>query len=219
MRTVAVLLLFALAAVVAAQEEELLPVPGADSTEFPVLEAEQPAAAPVADAPATTPLSDETVIYRSVGADGSIIFSDTPSAGAVKVDLQETQTIEPPPPPRFEYQAPTGPPAAPYARLEIVNPENDAQIRENSGALNIDVALEPGLSGSDRVVILIDGQEAAAGTGTSFSLGNVDRGTHRIEAIIRGADGSTRMRSPASTFHMLRYHLPPPKPAKPPAKK
>jgi hypothetical protein len=171
----------------------------------------------VSDAP-EMPIEQGGAVYRSVGEDGSIVFSDSPSPGAEKVEIRETQTIEAPPPPNFVYERPQ-PAAAAYARVAIVDPADDAQIRENTGNLTVAVAVEPGLSGMDQVVLLMDGLEAAAGRQTSFSLQNVDRGTHALSAVVRSPDGKTLSTSPTVTFHMLRYHETPPKPAPAPKPK
>jgi len=187
--------------------------------------ADEPAPAPasaagdavVSDAPPAP--AEEGAIYRSVGADGSIVFSDKPSPGATKVEMQEAQTIEAPPPPSFVYERPQPEPGPAYTRVEIVEPANDAQIRENTGNVTISVAVEPSLSGGDLVVLLMDGQEVAAGPQSSFNLENVDRGTHVVSVAIRTADGRAVTSSPPVTFHMLRYFEPPPKPAPKPKPK
>lgn len=204
MRRVFILLAWALAIHAAAQEQ---PAAGEDSA--PVAGAPEAA---VTDAP---PAEEEGAIYRSVGEDGSIVFSDSPSPGAEKVRVQETQTIDAPPPPTFVYERPQAP-AAPYSRVEIVEPANDAQIRENTGNINVSVVVEPGgLGAGDRLVLLMDGQQVAEGQGqqTSFSLENIDRGTHQLKAVVRGHDGKTVHSSPSVTFHMLRFREGAPKPA------
>ena len=196
----------------------------ATAQEQPPADAPAPEAAPkatdaiVTDAP-PAPADESGTIYRSVGEDGSIVFSDKPSPGAKKVEVQEMQTIEAPPPPSFVYERPQPEPGPAYTRVAIVDPANDAEIRKNTGTLTVSVAVEPALFGSDRLVLLVDGQEAAAGAQTSFTLANVDRGSHELTAVVRSADGKTLQTSPAVTFHMLRFFEPPPKPAPKPKPK
>jgi hypothetical protein len=208
MRTGIILLAWTLSMAAVAQEEEA--VSGAPAVED--VDAEEPV---ITDAPAV-PAEESGAIYRSVGEDGSVVFSDTPSPGAEKVDIREMQSIEAPPPPPIVYERPQAPPER-YQSVLIVEPADDAEIRENTGNMTISVAIEPGLQSPDQVAILIDGQEAAAGPQTSFTLGNVDRGTHRLTAVVRGRDGRELASSPPVTFHMLRFHQPPPKATPPPA--
>ncbi|HEY7841952.1 MAG TPA: Ig-like domain-containing protein [Gammaproteobacteria bacterium] len=209
MQRIPFLLAFGLSVAVAAQE----PSPDEDAaTEVPP----GAAGAQVSDAP---PEDDSGAVYRRRSEDGSIEFSDSPSPDAERVQIRETQTIEAPPPPSFVYEREQAAPER-YTRVEIMEPSDDAQVRENTGNLTVSVAVEPGLSGSDQVVIMVDGQEAASGTQTSFNLTNLDRGTHRLTAVIRSREGKTMASSPAVTFHMLRYFEGPPKPApKPPPSK
>lgn len=202
------LLAFGLSVAVAAQE------PSSDE-EAATEAAPGAASAEVSDAP---PEDDSGAVYRRRSEDGSIEFSDSPSPDSERVQIRETQTIEAPPPPSFVYERSQAAPER-YTRVEIVEPADDAQIRENTGNLTVSVAVEPGLSGSDRVAILVDGQEAASGTQTSFTLTNLDRGTHRLTAVIRSPDGKAVITSPAISFHMLRYFEPPAKPAPKPAPK
>jgi hypothetical protein len=171
----------------------------------------------VTDAPAA-PAEEGGAIYRSVGEDGSIVFSDSPSPGAERIEIRETQTIEAPPPPTFVYERQQAA-STPYTRVEIVDPPNDAEIRENTGNVNISVVVEPGLGGSDLIVLLMDGQEVASGQQGTFSLNNVDRGTHQLAAVVKSSEGQTVFSSPPVTFHMFRFHQPPPTPAPKPKPK
>lgn len=180
--------------------------------------AREAAGAPDAEVSDAPPEDESGAVYRRRSEDGSIEFSDSPSPGAERVQIREPQTIEAPPPPSFVYERPQATPER-YTRVEIVDPPDDAEVRENTGNLTVSVAVEPGLGGSDRVAILVDGQEAAAGSQTTFNLTNLDRGTHRLTAVIRSPDGKTVITSPAVTFHMLRYFEPQPKPAPKPAAK
>lgn len=208
MRRMTFLLACLLSTAVVAQEQ-----PPAEEPQ----DAPAPAEAAVSDAPPAPP--EEGVIYRSVGEDGSIVFSDKPSPGAKKVEIEETQTIEAPPPPSFVYERRQQQESNVYSRLAIVDPANDAQIRENTGNVTVSVAVEPSLLGSDRLVLLMDGREAGTGTQTTFSLENVDRGTHELTAVVLGSDGSARMSSTPVTFHMLRYFEGPAKPGPKPGPK
>ena len=54
---------------------------------------------------------------------------------------------------------------------------------------------------------MMDGAVAQEGAQASFSLANVDRGTHTIAVEILDESGNVLIRSQDSTFHMLRYRI------------
>lgn len=163
-------------------------------------------------------------VYKSVDKDGNIIFSDTPSENAEKVELDELPTI-----PALE----TGPPGAPppsrggvppdYTELEIVNPANDAALRleEDDATIPVSVRLAPALFPAHSLVLYLDGNEYATGRSPGFQLTGVERGTHQLRVAVKNsADGQIIKSSPTSTFHLLAHsklHTPPTV-GKPPAK-
>ncbi|MCP5151447.1 MAG: hypothetical protein H6983_03885 [Ectothiorhodospiraceae bacterium] len=140
--------------------------------------------------------------------DGSIQYSDRPpEPGAQRIDLPAIQlytaprtreagdaTDDEPPPPSF----------AGYESIEITAPKPDEAVRNNSGAVSVQLALEPALRPGDKVRILMDGKPLGEGQATSITLGNVDRGSHSVQAVVVDAEGKELGRSNAVTFHLLR---------------
>lgn len=151
-------------------------------------------------------------VYRSVDKEGNIIYSDQPSPDAEKVRIDELQTISPPPPPPPTYTPPPEKPGPAYSRLAIASPENDAALRADEGSVNVAVAVEPSLLGTDTLVVYLDGKEYASGKGTSFVLSEVERGTHQLRAVVKGVDGKIKQSSASSTFHLLSHSSQHPKP-------
>jgi len=153
-------------------------------------------------------------VYKSVDKDGNIIYSDTPSANAEKIELGELPTIpaletgaaSPPPPPTLE--------APEYLELEIVNPANDAALRleEDELTIPVTVRLVPALFRSHVVALYLDGNEYAVGRGLGFQLTNIERGTHELRAVVKGTDGKIVKSSPPSTFHLMMHSKLQPKP-------
>lgn len=156
-----------------------------------------------------SPAVAETV-YRTVDEDGSVRYSDHPVPGAEAVELPEVPTLELLPP----GTRPTprrGPPPAPtqatspiYKSLVITQPAQDSAGWYTSGQLSVSVDLQPTLQAGHILVVYLDGVRAASGSGPTFQLANVYRGTHRVEAAVY-AGALELLRSPPVSFHVLKH--------------
>ncbi|MBV8342282.1 MAG: DUF4124 domain-containing protein [Gammaproteobacteria bacterium] len=154
------------------------------------------------------PFAGAATVYKWVDENGVIHYSDQPHANAEKVQIQTLQTYKPPaadlaPP------AQSGPIVPPlqrqqaYAGCVIVQPQADSEFA-NVDSLNIAVQTDPVLLPGDHVFLTLDGAALNGGAGIagSFTLSPVDRGTHTLQAVVRGADGSVRCQTPAVTFNV-----------------
>ena len=92
-----------------------------------------------------------------------------------------------------------------YLALEIVSPADDEPIRENAGNITVITNLNPRLQRGHVARLLMDGDVVQEGPQASFSLANVDRGTHTISVEIVNESGEVLIRSGESTFHLLRF--------------
>jgi len=91
------------------------------------------------------------------------------------------------------------------AGLAITSPTAKQTLHDNSGNVSVSVALEDGavLPKGYRIRLLLDGQPAAADArATSFDLSGVERGSHRLQALIVDARGRVIARSEPVTFYM-----------------
>jgi hypothetical protein len=175
---------------------------------------------PVATVLLCAALAAPAQVYRSVGPDGAVTYSDQAQPGATPVDIAPTPTIAPPPAagPRLTAQK-TAPEGPPYTRFGIASPGNDEAVRANDGNVTVTLAAEPGLARGHSVVLRLDGSPVGApGPFLVFELSNLDRGSHRLDAAVLGGSGSTIVEAEPVTFHVLRAALgepskPPPKPA------
>lgn len=146
-------------------------------------------------------------IYRSVDDNGNPVFTDKPSAGAELIELDELQTIKPPPVGDFEYSSPKAKPEPKYTEVSITSPQNDAAIRDNGGNVSVNVATQPGLRSSDSLVLYLDGKEIMLGKSTAKAFSGLDRGSHQVRAAIKDAAGRILLSSQSITFHLLRQSL------------
>ena len=160
-------------------------------------------------------------IYRTVDAQGNVIFTDVPPKDdepAEQVVVENPNSFDArdaiPEAEAWVVESPeaAGEPVFSYSALSVATPQNDESVRENAGNVTIIANVEPRLKPGHIMRLLMDGAPAQEGHQSTFALTNVDRGTHVVELEIVDDQGRVIKRSEDSTFHMLRYHLPPPPP-------
>jgi Domain of unknown function (DUF4124) len=151
----------------------------------------------------------QAAIYKWKLPDGTVVFSDQPNPGAEEVELPKLQTYTPPPSPAFTSEVATPTQNAPaYTTLMITTPGNDEAIRENSGKIEINIAVEPPLQIGDKILVKMDGQAIGDPSSSQhYILDNVDRGTHTLQATVLDADGNSLIDSEAVTFHLQRVSI------------
>jgi len=139
-------------------------------------------------------------VYRSVDAQGNVVFSDQPTDDSEKIELKELPVVpgmqDIPPPVTRPIPVPR------YRTVAIINPENDETYFRSQGDLVVAIQIEPRLSGSDTVVLYLNEQEYGSGRTTVFKIPELDRGTHQVRAVIKDANGDIVMNSDPVTFHM-----------------
>ncbi|HSY05761.1 MAG TPA: DUF4124 domain-containing protein [Steroidobacteraceae bacterium] len=147
-------------------------------------------------------------VYKWVDENGVVHYSDQPHANAQKLQVKDVQTF-----PHSELgSAPSGgatPPPAPPGKLTVyqgcaVVQPTDQQDFANTDAITIAVQSDPVLRPGDQVYVTLDGQPLNNGqpTGAQFTLSPVDRGTHTLQAQVRGADGTVLCQTPAVTYNV-----------------
>lgn len=144
-------------------------------------------------------------VYRWVDENGVVHYSDQPHANAEKVHVEAPQTYRATPSQSTQGPlAPPPPPASTYRGCAVTDPA-DEQSFANVDALTIRVRTDPTLLfEGDQIYLMLDGTAINNGapTGASYTLSPVDRGTHTLQAVVRGADGSVRCQTPAVTFNV-----------------
>lgn len=147
------------------------------------------------------------VVYKWTDEKGGVHFSDNPHPGAKRLDLGQPPAVSLPPVEEVPSTAPqAGPVTKGYAQFGIVQPQAEATVRNNPGTVILRFRIEPELRDGDRIRILLDGQpvDAAALSGATAELHEVERGTHTIGAVIEDATGEVVARADSVTFYMHR---------------
>jgi hypothetical protein len=159
-------------------------------------------------------------IFKTVDEQGNVVFSDVPPPpsredDAERVQVEPLNTFEPAVPEATAAapEEPEVPDVARYESVTIVAPANEETVRENAGNVSVAVALQPPLRAGDRLVLFMDGlQWPVVAQGNSFSLENIDRGTHTVGVRVLDGEGNVAAESEPTTFHLVRYRLPRPAP-------
>ncbi len=158
---------------------------------------------------AQTATASEGEIYKWILPDGSIQYSDRPPVkGAQKVELKPLQTYSLPAtsaaPPANSESGQADDEGSQYDSFSIASPADEAAIRDNTGDLTVTFAVRPKLVGGHVIDLFMDGQMAGRSAGAAVTLGNVNRGSHRLHAVILDGDGSEVARTETITIHIKR---------------
>ena len=150
-------------------------------------------------------------VFRHVGPDGEVSFSDTPAPGAEQVKMAPLQTISPPPPlPRglVINSSPVGTKSAPsYARFAIVEPANGQSVRANDGNVKVGLSLQPALVPGHSIELIVDGEDGGktlSGASLNFNLSDLPRGLHTLVARVKNGRGEKLVEAGPVSFHVLR---------------
>ncbi|HEY8567547.1 DUF4124 domain-containing protein [Microbulbifer sp.] len=161
--------------------------------------------------------SGGTSVYKIVGPDGRVTFSDTAPAGSraekIKIGPTNVQPIAPPAPLPLRKLTPKsgddnrdsreydlGP-----VNFAIVSPSNDATIPPGQRFIVLQVALEPVPRDGYAFYAVIDGQRwSGTSSGTSLDISALERGTHSIQAVLLDASGRPLAQSQVIQVHVKR---------------
>jgi len=155
-----------------------------------------------------------TQVFRSVDAQGNVVFTDTPSKNAKPVDIQAPSSVQAMPvaPP---VEAPAAPPQDSsafngYQAMVITQPENGAGLNNGAGDIDVSVSLVPPLRTDlgHGLTITLDGKPVLQNSARmNVALNDVDRGEHTLEAFVVNANGQVVFQSAPVKFSLQRTSL------------
>jgi hypothetical protein len=117
----------------------------------------------------------QTPVYESKDKGGAV-FTDQPVPGAKRIDLPPPNVIQTPATPQAAASK-ASPAAPPYRQLAIVSPQDQGTIHSNTGAMQLQVRVQPPLraSAGDRFKVQIDGNLLAKGfSSTALNITSAD---------------------------------------------
>ncbi|AFJ01756.1 hypothetical protein Q7C_584 [Methylophaga frappieri] len=157
-------------------------------------------------------------VYRWVDENGNTVFSDQPVENAEPVDLPEASTYSPVDLPDIDPDSDETDSdlteeeatAVPDYEIGVVSPQDDETMRINNGNLTVNIEIRPALSSDrqDKIQLNLDGRPHGEPLPQlSFSLENLDRGTHTLSASVINQNGEVIAESPQIKFHLQRNSI------------
>jgi hypothetical protein len=126
--------------------------------------------------------------------------------GAEQIELQAAQGF-PSAAPQLPRPAPARQPeerrptAERYRQIDVISPSQQETLWNIGAVLEVQVALDPPLQQNHRLDVYLDGELRDIGaTSAQFSVPEVYRGVHTLQAVVRDPDGREMARSLAVTF-------------------
>ena len=155
-------------------------------------------------------------IFRRVGPDGQVYFSDQPGPDAERIELAPAQSISlPPVPEQTESVEPAGDVAMEqqqevtvvYTGFSITSPVDQRGIRANDGNITVQLSVQPELQSDHMIVLTVDGEDGEATYSSidmTVDLTNLSRGQHTLMASVVDTAGNKLIQSDTVTFFVLR---------------
>ena len=168
-----------------------------ESTQQEAQESETEQSDNATSAAAASPMT----IYKVVGKDGSVTYTDKPQQNAeplaFDVKTQNVVTaakVTPPPPAK---------PAAPKPNYRVVikSPAPEATIRNNLGEFTISAA-QPGAPKAPIYRLIFDDAPLASNSSGVFKLSGIHRGAHTYKVELTNNTGKTLASSPLQTLYL-----------------
>ena len=125
-------------------------------------------------------------VFRRIGPDGEVYFSDRPLAGAERVDIGPAQTVRMPAvaPGSAGAQQSAGiatdvqkATVPSYAQFTVIKPSYDQGVRANDGSVTVYLSLQPALMPGHTIVLNVDGEDGEkirSGESLNFNLEDID---------------------------------------------
>lgn len=151
---------------------------------------------------APLPAQENKKVFVTRDANGVLVFSDSPQPGAEELTLSSRPNI-------MAATDPTLParkaPAAEPFNVEIVQPEEQGTVRDNTGSVYVSGKISPMFERGLQVRLLLNGKpHAEPQNNTIFILRNVERGEHTLQMELFDQSGKLIAASPLTTFYLHR---------------
>jgi hypothetical protein len=150
--------------------------------------------------------------YRLVHPDGTVEFTDQPISGGVEIELREAPTIQfaPVSPSSTDSRSKKGgtdnsKSAEGMLSITVTSPREGETVWFDGSGVTVSISVSPALKAEQNIVISLDGKEAARGSGSNFTFGEVTRGSHTLSAGIVDAGGAVLLRSTPISFHVRQH--------------
>ena len=146
-------------------------------------------------------------VYKSIDADGEVIYSDQPTRGAERVKMPALPSYTPQPVTTLSRSTRAADQPIHYEHFTLSSPANEATVRNNLGTVVIDTVLTPALMSSQghSIQYYLDGvAHGAAIDSATLTLTNVDRGQHQLSASVLDVAGNVLISTAETTVFVKR---------------
>ncbi len=91
--------------------------------------------------------------------------------------------------------------------ITITSPQPDQTIRFAETGITVAVSVTPALQSGETINISLDGRIVASGSGSSFNVGEVYRGSHTLSASVVDSSGTVLFTSSPVTFYIQQHSI------------
>lgn len=150
-------------------------------------------------------------VYKWVDENGVTHYSDQPHENAEKVHVAAPQTYKATPlQPRAAARSESAQasPTSTYDSCMVTSPSNEETL-PNAFSVTTSVQVSPAPHGGDQLIVLFDGKPLPGfpAGGGSFTIADIDRGTHTLQAVVQDQGGKVLCHSSSVSFTVLQPSL------------
>ena len=141
-------------------------------------------------------------VYKGVGPDGRVFYSDSPIDQGTKLDLPGMNRANQAESAELPDQVGDAGHTGPYDEFDIVSPESDASIHTTDESVGVSLLLKPPMQPEHRLELFLDDVriDGDPGRQTQFTLSPIARGSHVLQAKIHDPEGVV------ATTRTLHFH-------------
>jgi hypothetical protein len=152
-------------------------------------------------------------LWKWKDAEGVTHYSDVPVPGATRVDIRtSTPSAATPAPQPAARTAPAEPAEARYQSFEFISPLQDESFFGSSLEITVRLRSEPDLAAGDQLRIYLDDKPVdEAKDRYEYTFRNLDRGAHKVTAVIYDREGRPKIDAGPRTFYIKQPSINEPK--------
>ena len=142
-------------------------------------------------------------VYKTVKADGTVVYSDVPSPESTTVSLGQVNGAVVPTlvsPGALQKDKPSSTKTYKDYKITILSPAAGETIRNNLGEVTVNFEITPDYLG--KFELFLDNQVVNTKGNTQVELKNVERGEHKLEVKLVGQSGKIFASSGQQTFYL-----------------
>jgi len=143
-------------------------------------------------------------VWTWVDQNGTTHYSDTPVPGARQIEVASSPSRPAPAPqaaPRVQQAPAETAPTHRYRLFVVASPQQQQTLWNIGATLDVEVQLQPALEPGHVIDVFLDGERRYVNTTSlAFSVPDVFRGTHTLQAAILDSSGEVVLRSLPVTF-------------------